>query len=310
MLAKPFKGQKGGKQATSMLVSDSMSGKSESEKAVEEMTFAEFLANYPPGHGKPVLVTDATVFNSKVHYDGGVALSIIYPEIKLWCASDGCSGIRSFAVSGNPNTDLFEGSCVTEILYYRCKDCEKKCNVIVFRLTYEEGKTLAHKVGVFPPFRPRVPNQVQRLFQDQAQLFKNARSSENQGLGIGAFAYYRQLVEKAKDQLIDEIVKVAQKEQAGAELVKKLQAAKKEKQFTTAIENIAAALPDSLNIEGHNPLTILHQALSQGLHAQTDEECLVLAKNIRVVLTELADRIAQVKQDHSELKQAVSSLMR
>jgi len=254
-------------------------------------------------------VTNFGVLNDRVHYDGGMAIRIIYPEIKLCCDSDGCSGMRSFAVNGSPESDLFAGSCVTEVLYYRCKDCEKTYKTIVFRLTLENRKGLAHKIGVFPPFRPRVPNQVQRLFQDQVQLFRNARGSENQGLGIGAFAYYRQLVEMAKDQLIDEIIKVAQKEPGTTEVVKQLEAAKKETQFTKAIESINKTLPDSLNIEGQNPLTLLHNALSKGLHAQSDEECLVLAKNIRVVLTELAERIARLKEDHSELKQAVSSLI-
>lgn len=274
------------------------------------MSFSEFLANYPPGHAKPVVVTNFAVINESVLYHGGAAMRIVYPEIKLWCDSDTCSGMRSFAVNGRPETDIFEGSSVTEILYYRCKDCEETHKIIVFKLTLEEGRRgHAHKVGVYPPFRPHVPSQVLRLFQKQIQLFKNGRSCENQGLGIAAFAYYRQLVEKAKDQLIDEVIKVAQKEQGGAELIGQLKAAKDAYQFTSAIESISLALPDSLNIEGQNPLILLHNALSKGLHAQTDEECLVLAKNIRVVLIELAERISKLKEDHSELRQAVTSLI-
>jgi hypothetical protein len=45
------------------------------------------------------------------------------------------------------------------------------------------------------------------------------------------------------------------------------------------------------------------------LHEKTDTECLELAKSIRVVLTELADRISQALKDEAELISAVSRLL-
>ena len=54
---------------------------------------------------------------------------------------------------------------------------------------------------------------------------------------------------------------------------------------------------------------LLHSALSEGLHAQTDEECLEVATSIRLVMTELADRISTALKDEAELKQAVSRLL-
>ena len=37
-------------------------------------------------------------------------------------------------------------------------------------------------------------------------------------------------------------------------------------------------MPESLLINGHSPILLLHSALSEGLHAQTDEQCLELAE--------------------------------
>jgi len=76
-----------------------------------------------------------------------------------------------------------------------------------------------------------------------------------------------------------------------------------ETQFSKAIETIKAAIPESLLIDGHNPLTLLHDALSEGLHAQTNEDCLELATSIRVVLTELAERIPVVGPIAQRLEQ-------
>jgi hypothetical protein len=42
-------------------------------------------------------------------------------------------------------------------------------------------------------------------------------------------------------------------------------------------------IPQARLINGHNPLTLLHNALSAGLHEQSDETCLELAQAVRVV---------------------------
>jgi hypothetical protein len=76
-----------------------------------------------------------------------------------------------------------------------------------------------------------------------------------------------------------------------------------------AIESVKDSIPESLLVNGHNPLTLLHSALSEGLHAQTDEQCLELAQAVRVVLAELAERIGQALKDEAELNAAISRLM-
>ena len=57
-------------------------------------------------------------------------------------------------------------------------------------------------------------------------------------------------------------------------------------------------------------MTLLHSAMSQGIHAQTDEECLELATSIRVVLTDLADCLGQALKDEAELNAAVGRLLK
>jgi hypothetical protein len=52
----------------------------------------------------------------------------------------------------------------------------------------------------------------------------------------------------------------------------------------------------------------LHDAVSEGLQRKTDEECLELATSIRVVLTELAERISNALEDDQELKQALDRI--
>jgi hypothetical protein len=69
------------------------------------------------------------------------------------------------------------------------------------------------------------------------------------------------------------------------------------------------AIPDVLRIKGHNPITLLHGALSEGLHAKSDEECISIATSIRIVLSELAERMSEVLRDERELDEALSRLL-
>jgi hypothetical protein len=166
-----------------------------------------------------------------------------------------------------------------------------------------------YKYGESPPYGPPTPSRVIEMSGDDREIFLKGRRCESQGLGIGAFAYYRRVVENQKNTIIDEIIRVSTKIGAPAGMIQALGAAKNETQFSKALTSVKDAIPQSLLINGHNPLTLLHSALSGGVHEHTDEECLDLAHDVRVVLTELADRLGQALKDEAELNTAVSRLM-
>lgn len=171
-------------------------------------------------------------------------------------------------------------------------------------------KGSATKFGEIPSFGPPVPSRVISLIGPDRELFLRGRRCENQGLGIGAFSYYRRVVENQKGRLINEIASVAKRLGATSDVLQLFEKAGKETQFSKAIDDIKTSIPQVLQIDGHNPLTLLHAALSEGLHMATDDECLETATSIRVVLTELAERISIALKDEYELKLAVGNLMR
>jgi hypothetical protein len=114
------------------------------------------------------------------------------------------------------------------------------------------------------------------------------------------------VVESHKDQILDEVIKVAKK--VSPDMVPTLEKAKAEHQFAKAMDDVKGAIPQALLINGFNPLTLLHSALSDGVHAKTDQECLQYAHDVRLVLAELAERIGQALKDEAELNSAVTRL--
>jgi len=107
--------------------------------------------------------------------------------------------------------------------------------------------------------------------------FLKGRRCENQGLGVSAFIYYRRVVENQKNRILGEIIKVSEKIGATAEKIEKLKSAVTETQFSMALDMAKDSMPESLLKNGHNPIFLLHSALSEGVHTLSDEQSLELA---------------------------------
>jgi hypothetical protein len=164
--------------------------------------------------------------------------------------------------------------------------------------------------GEFPQFGVPTPPRLLRIIEDDRDEFLKGRRCEFQGLGIGAFTYYRRVVENQKGRLIDAIADVAKKSGANESVIARFEKAKKETRFEKVVDDLSDVIPSSLLLAGgHNPLKLLHGPLSKGIHNKSDQDCLEYATSIRVVLAELAERIGFALQDGRELETAVSRLL-
>ncbi|HEY0547847.1 MAG TPA: hypothetical protein VGC91_20880 [Pyrinomonadaceae bacterium] len=268
------------------------------------MLWADFLLRTPPN--VPEEIED-------LFQQGEFGLQLTKSEIQFYCGSDKCKGNRFFQLIGTTRITASGYSSQKEFITYWCKNCGGMGKTFALELrhmsTDNNKQGTAMKFGESPPYGPSVPARLISLIGPDRDEFLKGRRAENQGLGIGAFAYYRRVVENQKGRLITEISKVAKRLNAPQDIIEKFDRALRETQFSKAVDDIKTAIPAVLLIEGHNPLMLLHSALSEGLHAGTDEECLELATNIRLVLTELSERISTALKEESELKQAITSLL-
>jgi hypothetical protein len=268
----------------------------------DAMAYARFLEATPPG--QYVEVSDYWVARGPSNYPYTAA-----PTIQLHCPSETCNGPRLFdQVAGGEHAAL--GDRKTRIVEYRCRNCNKALKVFaLIGVSMPARRGGVYKLGEFPPFGPPVPTRAIKLVGTDRELFLQGRRAENQGLGIGAFAYYRRVVEDQKNRLFDEIIKVAERIGSAPAVIDGLRSARSETQFSRAVDEAKDLIPAVLLIDGHNPLTLLHRALSFSIHEHTDAECLAAAEAIRVVLYELAERIGAALKDTAELKRALHQLM-
>ena len=273
-------------------------------RANAEITFAKFLESSPPSCF--VDVRDLGTF----HYPNKTR-TLSRPDIELFCENEKCNGIRIFRSEGN-DTGINPRFFTTIFVDYICSNCIETHKKYALSVKadgqggQESGK--AYKYGEYPAFGPRTPSRLISLIGPERDIFLKGKRCESQGLGIGAFAYYRRVVENQKNRILDEIIKVAEKLSAEHDTLVLLKNAKEEHQFSTAIGPIKNSLPQALLLNGRNPLTLLHSALSEGLHAKEDEHCLQLAQDIRIVLAALAENISQALKDEEELNLAINRL--
>ncbi len=268
----------------------------------KSISLADFLSNVPPNQTR-------SVDSVRTWRDGGAYLVI--PELWLHCPEFTCEGHRFFRIAGADVPTSPGVQIRWHFLRFVCSNCQMSDKVFAIQIEYDRSSPggVCTKFGELPPFGLPTPPRLLSMLGVNRELFLKGRRCKNQGLGIGAFGYYRRVVENQKNAIFDEIIKVAKK--AAPDLIKDLEAAKENQQFNAAIEDIKPAIPPSLLIDGHhNPLTLLHKALSRGLHAHSDEACLNAAHDIRIVLGDLAERIGETLKKDSELSAALGRLMK
>jgi hypothetical protein len=270
---------------------------------IQILKFEDLLSKHPPGEVHSITNLGITRSPSSLPI-------LIKPRLKLHCPDSFCNGIRFFDAYQTKRVSLTE-KWSRVFLHYSCSNCRSRSKIFAIMARWNEAadEGEAVKLGEWPPFGPQVSLGILSILGKNKDLFLMGRRAEIQGLGIGALAYYRRVVESQKDSMIDEIIRVWRRTNSPEAQIEKLKSARTEKQFKKAVELISDAIPQALLINGYNPLALLEQAITKGEDIQNDNEALQLATAIRIILTELAERLVRVLEDQTNLDTAVNYIL-
>lgn len=242
------------------------------------MSWKAFLEGRQPM--RVALVTGA--FGKRLEKRGATydtVWTVQVPDLDLHCGSDRCGGIRTFQgfpirpplpptmqfdreqrEKGRPlgNHEFFVG--------YWCRNCQRSVKTYAVQiervLDGESQAVPAMKFGENPPLLAIRGADSAGLDGAAQDLFVKGQQAEALGLGIGAFAYYRRVLDIQKDRIIGQLMEVARRQHAEPALLERLEAAGQAWRFEKSIDEIKPAIPDSLKIRGENPLILLHRASS------------------------------------------------
>ena len=189
---------------------------------------------------------------------------------------------------------------------YRCSHCDEYERYFFVAIDTELKWLM--KVGQHPSWEIQGDPNIEKLLGKHSGYYRKGLVCESQGYGIGAFGYYRRIVEEVIDELLTEISALM----SGDDL----------KQFSSALEKTRATivtqekielvkdlLPGILRPNGMNPLSALHSSLSEGLHAESDDQCLEQAAIIRQILVFLVNQVAASRATSKDFTDSMRKLL-
>jgi hypothetical protein len=245
------------------------------------------------------------------------------PAIHMFCVT--CSSDQTFNMLNDyAEVDYNDDRIVNEVIVralYCCSACGIYQRRFLIRFFHEDEhsedetgatvtskKVFMQKVGQYPGWSILMDPELEKLLGDHAEYYKRGLANEAQGYGIGALAYYRRIIEEVIDHLLESIEEFAEPEEK-ENYDSALKAVKNTRVTEEKIRLVKDVLPASLRPNGINPLGIIFSALSEGLHAQSEEDCLECAETIRDALVFLVNRVVKIKATNKSFSDSMKKIL-
>ncbi len=238
------------------------------------------------------------------------------PSIHMVCSF--CDSEQTFNMDGQYYDSKFEQNQPVhdqiKELRYICSGCNRGLRVFlinfVFSVPDEDGNSIIvlEKVGQIPPWTIKMDSGLENILGDHSILYKRGLINESQGYGIGAHSYFRRIVEEVIDELLNSIYNLVEPSEK-EEYQEALDKTKKTRVTQEKIDLVKDLLPPSLKPDNINPLTVIHSALSEGLHDLSDEECLEQAELIRNSLVFLINQIIRTRSSAQSFTDSMKKLL-
>ena len=229
------------------------------------------------------------------------------PSIHMFCKK--CDSDQTFIMTNNyQDTKDYSAKSLGEIVLmeYTCAGCSMFKRHFLIKISEQHDYVM--KVGQYLPWDISIDKNIEKLLGEHAELFKKGLICESQGYGIGAYTYYRRIVELIIDELLDSIQNLVP-ENEKEKYLKALGATKKTKIATEKIELVKDLLPSILRPNNMNPLSTLHDVLSQGIHEKSDDDCMQTATNIKNVLVFLVNQVISSRESAKEFTESMKTLL-
>lgn len=235
------------------------------------------------------------------------------PAMNFFCNGE-CQSSQTFKLTSinnqrlnnyyNNNLPVDNCSFLLEQTCQKCDEYSVHHAVHFYPSENENGDAISviQKIGQLPSYEDTLDKELESwLMEDDAELYKKGLRCEANSFGIGSYGYFRRILENNIEKLLDDIAATND----SPELMEAIELAKKKHNAKDRLEIIKENAPKSLMPNGQNILKILYKALSEGIHNQTDEQCLNRAINIRTCLGYLIKKINRDRVSQEEFNIAI-----
>ena len=189
---------------------------------------------------------------------------------------------------------------------FTCDGCSSG-KYIFFVEVDTEGKRV-RKVGQTPAWSINLDKDLEKFLESDADFLKKALICESQGYGIAAFSYYRRILENSIGKILQGLRSMLELNNASLEEIEKIDKALKSIVMDERIKIAKDAVPNHLRPNKMNPLAIIYDTLSAGIHRLSEEQCLENSQHIRVALSYLIKALTQQNEEQKAFLDSTKSL--
>jgi len=243
-------------------------------------------------------------------------------NINMYC--NNCNNIRTFkpllnwyssfqnnmsTIYGHINFKEFTRNYNEDIIIrcvFKCASCDDFYRY--FLLKIDNDLSSVEKIGQYPPWDISIEKELKEILNKCEKYYKNGKICESQSYGIGAFAYYRRIIEEIIDYLLDRIPELMEGEEK-ENYQEALEQVKQTKITSKKIKLVYDLLPPVLNPGEFNPLKTIHEKLSEGIHQKSDEDCLKDAQILRENLIFVVKKILIESKEKMEFTSKMRKLL-
>lgn len=171
-------------------------------------------------------------------------------------------------------------------VYVIALEC-KGCNLVqhTFWIYVDKSKSRVRKIGQMPEPSIDVPSDLARaLGAGDLKLYKRAKICANQTYGMAACIYLRRILENCITPLLEIIKQNKLEDGADESELHRIQKIIDGKIAEEKIRLISDVIPNSLTVDGDNPLLLSYEELSHGLHIEDEDTCVGLASTVMSTL--------------------------
>lgn len=231
-------------------------------------------------------------------------------EIDAYCET--CKQQRPFqdlrsrgGGAGMPIKQLTTGQ---SFFQFTCVSCRKEKHEYLVDQIVTDETIKFQKYGELPRKHLDRDPILQKFFSNDKDNYEKAVICLANGYGIAAFAYMRRIIESNINELLEMLQEDIKSTNTESPLINKLSQLKESTPMKDKIDIANTALPEYLVPSGLNPLGRLYTILSRGIHSDSDETCLGMAKILQECIKYLISELSSRKKNRESFKKLVGSL--
>ncbi|NOK07695.1 hypothetical protein [Corallococcus exercitus] len=211
--------------------------------------------------------------------------SIAPRTIHLYCANSNCVNLESttwLVMEQHP------------LAIYKCQNCQESRATFWIESVATKSAELMNpggrpfsvmaegifrKLGQQPTWAPKIPKRLLKNLGPSATLFRRGVACLQEGLGIGASAYFRRVIEEEVKTLLElaERAAILDDDQAALDNIR---VARESQVASDRLKIAVQKVPRTLRPGNANPLAVLYGALSGAVHQEPEDVALETASRL------------------------------